>query len=66
MIPTIADHLVWDNQLMCSYLGRTISLILNSPPLPVVLSVALRPHRLFLVQFGMSIDIQLTFEHLYW
>lgn len=66
VIPTKADHLVVGNQLMCSSLGKTISLIPNSPSLSIVLCAALRPHRLFLLQFEMPIDIQLTFEHSCW
>ena len=38
----MADHLVLDNQLMCSSLGKTLSTILSSPWPPVALWVELR------------------------
>jgi hypothetical protein len=64
-----ADHLVLDNQVVCSSLRKTISPTLGIPQWPVVLCVGLEPHRHFLLYFSMSIVVVLVefmCRQLYW
>lgn len=41
-----ADHLVWDNELVCCSLGQTLSLSPSIPHLPTGLCLGSRPHGL--------------------
>lgn len=50
-----SDHLTLENQWVCSYLRKTLSLTLNTPYLTVVLRVWLKPHGFSPVHFSMSI-----------
>lgn len=49
-------YLLLDNQLTCPSLGRTTSLVPNSPQMPVVLYVEWGPNWLFSSHFTISID----------
>lgn len=58
-----ADHLVLDNQWVCSFLGRATPFIHIFPRWPVVLCVGLRPLSFFLCSLaGSLINVQLTFR----
>ena len=47
---------IFDNQLVYSFLEKTVSLILVIPKLLVV-CVVFRPHGLSFVHFGMAVDV---------
>lgn len=49
-----ADHLVLDNQLVCSSMGKTISATLSIPYLSIVLCIRLRSHELSPFHVSMS------------
>ena len=57
-----ADRLVLDNQLVYSFLEKTVSLVLSIPHLPAVLCVVLRP--LGLSQPTLACLLLLTFFRL--
>lgn len=57
------DHLVLDNQLVCSSLGKATSLVPSFPQLPIPLCAGFRPHELLPVHSGMFIGIILFSSH---
>lgn len=63
-----SDHLILDNLLVCSSLGKTTSPAPRIAQLPIVICVGLRPHGLFPF-YGMFVSIilvQLMFMWSYW
>lgn len=52
-------HLVFDNQLVCSSLGKTVSPALRIPSWPVALCVGLRSHEFSMVHISMSVSLSL-------
>lgn len=52
--------LVFDNQLMCPSLGKTISPAPSTPRLSVVLCAGLMPHKLYPISITMSLIVTLV------